>query len=165
MAESEQLRLSPELLDVMRAGASAAAEHGCGFIAPPHLLLGLLRDPLIGPAIEPLVPRETIETAAADAAKKLPEVTEILEPAPPRGDPPPFTRYDTLAFRSLDGTRTLYLDADAHHVFIEGARRADEVYRPKQLVYGFTAEAVKDRDVLRLFGSDPQSVTQAVDAL
>ena len=50
-------------------------------------------------------------------------------------------------------------------MFIEGARRAEDVYRPKHLVYGFTAEAVKDRELLRLFGSDPQSVTKAVDGL
>lgn len=163
--ESEQLRLSDELLGVLRAGVSAAIAHGAEFVAPPHLLLGLLADPHVGPAIDPLVPREKIDKAAADAAKKLPEVAEIPEGALPAGEHAPFARYDTLAFRSLDGARTLYLDADAFHVFVEGARRADEIYRPKHLVYGFTAEAVKDRDLLSLFGADPQGVTKAVDQL
>ena len=165
MTDNEHLRLGPELLGVMRAGVTHALEHGSEFVAPPHLLLGLLGDPLIGPAIDPLVPRENIERAASDAAKKLPEVAEIAEPPLAANERAPFQRYDTLAFRSQDGTRTLYLDNDAYHVFVEGARRAGEVYRPKDLVYGFTAEAVKDRDVLALFGADPEAVTKAVDRL
>ncbi len=163
--DSEQLRLDSDLLDVLRAGVTSAIEHGAEFVAPPHLLLGLLADSRVGPAIDPLVPREKIVKAASEAATKLPEIAEVPEGALPDGAAPPFARYDSLAFRSLDGTRTLYLDADAFHVFVEGARRADEVYRPKHLVYGFTAEAVKDRDLLGLFGSDPQSVTKAVDGL
>ncbi|MDB5027263.1 MAG: hypothetical protein JWO66_952 [Candidatus Eremiobacteraeota bacterium] len=163
--DSEQLRLDRDLLDVMRAGVTAAIRYGAEFVAPPHLLLGLLADPQVGPAIDALVPREKIDKAAADAAAKLPEVGEVPEGPLPDGEGAPFQRFDTLAFRSQDGTRTLYLDADAYHVFIEGARRANEVYRPKHLVYGFTAEAVKDRELLSLFGADPQGVTSAVDSL
>jgi Clp amino terminal domain, pathogenicity island component len=165
VTDNEQLRLGPELLAVMRAGVTHALEHGAEFVAPPHLLLGLLADPLVGPAIDPLVPRENIERAALEAAKKLPEIAELPDAPLPGNERAPFQRYDTLAFRSHDGTRTLYLDNDAYHVFIEGARRAEDVYRPKHLVYGFTAEAVKDRDVLSLFGVDPEAVTKAVDGL
>jgi hypothetical protein len=162
VSESEQLRLTPELLAVLRVGVTTAVEYGAEFVSPPHLLLGLLADAQVGPVIDALVPRDKIVKAALEAAKKLPEVTEVHD-APLPGSSPPFTRYDTLAFRSQDGTRTMYLDADAYHVFIEGARRAGDVYRPKHLVYGFAAEAVKDRDLLSLFGSDPQGVTAAVD--
>ena len=163
MNDSEQLRLAPELLDVLRAGVTSAVVHGAEFVSPPHLLLGLMADPQIGPVIAPLVPHDHIVKAAAESGKKLPEVAEVAEGPLLQSERPPFTRYDTLAFRSLDGTRTLYLDGDAYHVFLEGARRAVGTYRPKHLVYGFTAEAVKDRDLLSLFGSDPQSVTTAVD--
>jgi hypothetical protein len=163
--DSEQLRLGDDLLDVLRAGVTTAIAHGAEFVAPAHVLLGLLADPRVGPVIDPLVPREQIDKAAEDAAKKSPEVAEVPEGALPVGELQPFARYESLAFRSLDGTRTLYLDGDAYHVFIEGARRAEDVYRPKHLVYGFTAEAVKDRELLGLFGSDPQSVTKAVDGL
>ncbi len=165
MTDSEYVRLDPDLLDILRAGVTAAVENGAEFVAPAHLLLGLLHDPRVGPAIDPLVPREAIARAAADAAKKLPAVGELAADALPGGERAPFPRYDTLAFQARDGSRTLYLDGDAYHVFVEGARRADDVYRPKHLVYGFTAEAVKDRDLLSLFGSDPASVTKAVDAL
>lgn len=165
MTDGDHIRLDPDLLAVLRAGVTAAIENGAEFVAPAHLLLGLLADPRVGPAIDPLVPREAIERAAADASKKLPEVGELPADALPPGERAPFPRYDTLAFPARDGSRTLYLDGDAHHVFVEGARRAGNTYRPEHLVFGFTAEAVKDRDLLSLFGSDPASVTKAVDAL
>ncbi len=163
--DSEQVRLDSDLLGVLRTGVTTALAHGAHFVAPPHLLLGLLADPDVGPAIDPLVPRDKILKAAEDAAKKPADIDELPEGPLPDGERPPFVRYDTLAFRSRDGTGTLYLDAHAFHVFIEGARRAGDAYRPKHLVYGFTAEAVKERELLDLFGSDPQGVANAVDAL
>ena len=161
--DSGQLRLDADLLQIMRAAAGAAIAHGAQFVAPPHLLLGLLADSRVTAAIEPLVAESRVLEAAAQPARKPPEIVEHLQP--PEGAQPPFVRYDTLAFRSTDGSRSVYLDADAFHIFIEGARRAEGVYRAKHLVFGFTAEAVKDRDLLELFGADPQGVAKAVDGL
>jgi hypothetical protein len=161
----EQLRLDADLMNVLRAGVTHALAHGAEFVAPSHLLLGLLADPLIGPAIRKLVPRDKIDKAAADAAAKPSQLVEVPDDAPQDGIAPPFVRYESLAFRSQDGTRTLYLDGESYRLFIEGARRAVDVYRAKHLVYGFTAEAVKDRDLLSLFGTDPQSVSKAVEGL
>jgi hypothetical protein len=163
--DHEQLLIGDELIAVMRGGVSIAIAHGAQFVAPPHLLLALLDDERVGPAIGPLVPRPRIDRAAIDAANKLPEVFEVPEGQLPDGERPPFQRYDTLAFRSRDGARTLYLDADAYHLFLEGARRAGETYQPKHLVMGFTAEAVKDRDLLAIVGSDPMGVTMSVSEL
>ena len=163
--DDEQLLIGDELIAVMRGGVSIAIAHGAPFVAPPHLLLALLDDERVGPAIGPLVPRPRIDRAAIDAANKLPEVVEVPEGQLPDGERPPFQRYDTLAFRSRDGARTLYLDADAYHLFLEGARRAGETYQPKHLVMGFTAEAVKDRDLLAIVGSDPMGVTMSVSEL
>jgi len=159
-----QLRLDTDLMNVLRAGVTRAIENGAEFVAPSHLLLGLLADPLIGPAIAKLVPRDKIDKAAAAAATKPSQLVEVPEEPLPDGEPP-FVRYDSLAFRSQDGTRTLYLDGESFRLFIEGARRAVDVYRAKHLVYGFTAEAVKDRELLSLFGTDPQGVTKAVEGL
>ena len=159
-----QIRLDADLIAVLRAGVTQALAHGAEFVAPPHLLLGLLADPVVGPAIAPLVPRENIDKAAAGAAKP-PPLAEVPAEPPADGQAPPFARYDSLAFRSQDGARTLYLDAESFRLFIEGARRAVDVYRAKHLVYGFTAEAVKDRDLLSLFGADPQGVSKAVEGL
>jgi hypothetical protein len=163
--EQEHVRLSSDLVDVMRGGVSIAIANGAQFVAPPHLLLALLDDPQVGPKIAELVPKPRIDRAALDAAKKLPEVFELPEGPLPDRERPPFQRYDTLAFRSRDGARTMYLDADAYHLFLEGARRASESYRAKHLVIGFTAEAVKDRDLLAIVGSDPQGVAIAVSEL
>jgi ClpA/ClpB-like protein len=163
--DHEQLRLGSELVDVMRGGVTIAIERGAQFVAPPHLLLALLADPKVGPAIEPLVSRERITRAADDAAKKLPEVYEVPEGPLPDDERVPFQRYDTLAFRSREGARTLYLDADAYRLFLEGARRAGETYQPKHLVMGFTAESVKDRDLLSIVGPDPLKITAVVSDL
>jgi hypothetical protein len=165
VTDGEQLRLDADLLDALRAGVTHALEHGAEFVAPPHLLLGLLADPVVGPAIAPLVPRDKIDKAAAGGATKPPQVADAPDDALLHGEAPPFARYDSLAFRSRDGSRTLYLDAESYRLFIEGARRAVGVYRAKHLVYGFAAESVKDRDLLSLFGADPQGVSKAVEGL
>ncbi len=162
MTDQDHVRLTPELMAVMRAAAGNAMRRGAHVIAPSDVLLALLYDPLVGPALETLVEPGHIAVAAEDAEKKLPEIAEIPEGVLPDGESPPFVRYDSLVFLSPDGTRTLYLDGQAYHLFIEGARRADEVYNPKHLVLGFTAEAVKDRDLLGMFGVDPAHVANAV---
>ncbi len=164
MTDGEHLQLGTDLIDVLRAGVTHAVAHGAEFVAPPHLLLGLLDDPVVGPAIAPLVPHDKIEHAA-EAAAKAPQLADAPEEPHAPGDAPPFARYESLAFRSQDGARTLYLDAESLRLFIEGARRAVAVYRAKHLVYGFTAEAVKDRELLGLFGADPQGVSKAVEGL
>jgi hypothetical protein len=163
--DSDQLRLDADLIEVMRTGVTSALESGAEFVAPAHLMLGLLADSRIGPAISPLIPRGRVLEAAAQANQKLPDVGEIPEGALPDGERTPFVRYDTIAFRSRDGVHSLYLDADSFRVFLEGARRASGTYRVKHLVFAFTAEAVKERELLDLVGRDPQAVTKAVDAL
>jgi hypothetical protein len=50
-------------------------------------------------------------------------------------------------------------------LFLEGARRAGEAYHPKHLVMGFTAESVKDRELLSMIGPDPVKVTMSVSEL
>jgi hypothetical protein len=160
--DHEQLRLAPDLLAVMRAGVTHALQRGGRFVAPPDLLRALLADPVVGPVLTGLVAHERLAKAALAAADKPPGVVEVADGAPAAG-PPPFPRYDTFAFRTADGA--LYLDADAQHLFIEGARRADDVYRPKHLALGFAEESVKDGDILTLFGADPQDVSLAVAAL
>ncbi|HZX67711.1 MAG TPA: hypothetical protein VFE70_02450 [Candidatus Elarobacter sp.] len=146
MTDTDQLRLDPDLIGVMRFGVTSAVAHGASFVAPAHVVLGLLADPRIGPAIAPHIPRERVEQAAAQTRSKLQDT-------------------DTIAFLSRDGAHSLYLDADAFHVFLEGARRASDVYRTKHLVFALTAEAVKEQSLLALVGRDPQAVTSAVDAL
>jgi hypothetical protein len=161
--EHEQLRLGSDLLAAIRAGVDAAIEYGGQFVAPAHLLLGILRDEHVGPALDPLVPRERIVKAAEDAAKRLPGVVEVPEPLMMQDrERPPFVRYDTLAFHALDGSRAMYLDGESFKLFVEGARRTTDAYHARHLVMGFAAEAVKDRDLLELFGADPARVMSAM---
>lgn len=160
--DSEQLRVGTDLLATMRASVTQAIERGAEFVAPPHLLLALLDEQRVGPALGEYVVREKVERAAEAALGKLPEVMEVPEGALPDGETVPFQRYDTFAFRSADGARTMYLDRDAYRLFVEGARRADDVYRPKHLVMGFVAVAVKDVEILAMLGTDPQGITKAV---
>ena len=163
--DSDQLRLDADLIEVMRNGVTSALETGAEFVSPAHVMLALLADSRVGPAVAPLIPRDDVQRAAGDAHLKLSDVAEIPEGALPDGEQAPFVRRDTVSFRSRDGMQTLYLDDDAFRIFLEGARRADGVYRIKHLVFAFTAEAVKERELLDLVGRDPQAVTKAVDAL
>ncbi|HTW86192.1 MAG TPA: Clp protease N-terminal domain-containing protein [Candidatus Sulfotelmatobacter sp.] len=160
--DHEQLRLGSDLLDAMRVGVRAAIENGAQFVAPAHLLVGVLADPRVGPAIADLVPREKLLHAIEEAPKRLPGVVEVPEGTLPEGEHAPFARYDTLAFHAPDGNRVLYLDGEAFRLFIEGARRAGEAYHTRHLVMGFAAEAVKDRELLELFGADPAKVMSAM---
>lgn len=160
--DQEQLRLAPDLLAVMRTGVSNAIDRGAQFVAAPHLLLALMDEPAIGSAVAEHVNREKVEKAAEAALTKLPEVTELPEGTLPDDEKPPFQRYDTLAFTSKDGTRTMYLDRESYQLFLEGARRADGVYKPKHLVMGFVAASVKDGEILALLGPDPQSINKDV---
>ncbi|HTJ25892.1 MAG TPA: Clp protease N-terminal domain-containing protein [Candidatus Limnocylindria bacterium] len=160
--DHEQLRLTPDLVQVMRASATHALAHGAAYVAPAHLLLSLLDDPSLGGALGAVVPADRLRRAADAAHEKLPGVVELPEGELPEGGDPPFPRYDSLAFRTRDGARSLYLDRDAYHLFIEGGRRADDAYRPKHLVLGFAAQAVRDQEILGLLGGDPQRVTEAV---
>jgi hypothetical protein len=160
--DHEQLRLAPDLLNVMRDGVRHALAHDAPSVAPAHLMLALFGDPRLGETLAAIIPGERVRHAADAAREKTHGFAELPEGELLDGEQPPFPRQDTLAFRSRELDRSLYLDHDAYRLFIEGARRADDAYRPKHLVLGFTACAVKDQEILRLLGSDPQGVTQAV---
>jgi hypothetical protein len=163
--DNEQLRLTPELLRVMRAGVSHAIEAGEEFVAPTHLMLALIDDARIGTTIAEIVPAARVRDAMANSKGRLPEVAEVPEGPLPEGETVSFKRYDTLAFRSADHSRTLYLDRSAYDIFIAGARRADEAYEPKHLAMGFAAVSVKDGEIGNLLGTEPQRLTIALSEL
>jgi len=164
VTDADQLRLEADLIGVMRAAASSAVANGAAFVAPAHVVLGLLADARIGPVVAPLIPREHVESAAA-ASGKLPDVAEVPEGAIPEGEHPPFARRDTIAFLTRDGKLSMYLDADAFHLYLEGARRARGAYDAKNLVHALIAEAVKEQTLMALIGSEPQRIGAAIDAL
>ena len=160
----EQLSLSRDLLDLMRKAAGYAADDHMEFITPPHVLLALLDDPAFAEAVGEDVDRERVMDSAKEP--RLPEVFEVPDAPLPEGEEAPFKRYDTLVFHNADGSKHAWLDKQSFRIFIEGARRVDDgPYKPKHLALGYVAEALKDRELLDLFGNEPQAVNAKIYAL
>lgn len=160
----EQLSLSRDLLELMRKAAGFAGDDQMEFITPPHVLLALLEDPTFAEAVGEDVDRERVLDSTKEP--RLPEVFEIPEGPLPEGEEIPFKRYDTLIFHSPDGTKSAWLDKQSFRMFIEGARRVDDgPYKPRHLALGYVAEALKDRQLLDLFGKEPQTVNSKIYAM
>ena len=160
----EQLSLSRDLLELMRKAAGYAGDDHMAFITPPHVLLALLDDPAFAEAVGEDVDRERVLDSAKEP--RLPEVFEIPEGPLPEGERAPFKRYDTLIFHSVDGSTSAWLDKQSFRMFVEGARRvSDGPYKPKHLALGYVAEALKDRELLDLFGKEPQAVNAKIYAM
>jgi hypothetical protein len=159
--EPDQIPITGELLAVMRGAVTYALASEAEFVAPSHLLLALLDDTEVGDLLAAHLERGKIVTETKK--KRAPGVLEIPEGPLPAGESVPFKRYDTLAFRSVDGDTTRWLDRESFKVFIEGARRIEGgAYTPKYLAAGYVSESIKDHDLQALLGRDPQATTMAV---
>lgn len=156
---TEALPLSQELLGAMRNAAAHAIALGESFITPRALLLALLDDAGIGPAIGGIVSREKL------LALKGPEsAEEALTPdkREPSGEHAPLVRYDTLAFKTPEGRSSMWLCREALQIFMEGAQRADDRYLPKHLALGVAAEAVRAPGVLAALRIEPGTLIDAI---
>lgn len=159
MAELEQIALSEELLGVMRNAARKAQELREPFITPRAVLLALLDDPGVGPAISGVVNREKVLAADVDEnSVTARSIDELL----PEGELPAIPRYDTLAFKTPDSRASIWLTREALRIFIEGAQRVDERYYPKHLALGFAAEAVHSPGVLAAIRVEPGFLADAI---
>jgi hypothetical protein len=164
MASNEQVLLSDDLLNVMRGAVKYATEYDAGYVGPPHLLLAILDDPKIGAALTEMLERGRIIAAARQPTAS--GVVEVPEGPLPRGERPPFQRYDTLVFQSSDGKSHRWLNQTVFKIFQEAAQRVDGGrFLPKHLAVGFVNEASSDRNILQLLGKEPQEFTKAVYAL
>ena len=157
----EQIRLSPDLLRVMRAAAKIS--HGIGeeFITTRSLLLALLDDSDIGPKIEEIVPREKLEALPISEgmrarAARMPDVGLAI------GERPAMQRYNTLAFKMPDGKASMWLSIEAHSVFAEGAQRAGTEFLPKHLLHGIAGEAIRVPGILATLHVAPGALAEAV---
>jgi hypothetical protein len=164
----DQVVLSTELLAVMRRAVDLAIADRAALVDPRHILLALFDDASVAEGFVGLLDRATVEQSLH--APRRPPAPPAGEEEPDAGTPElpaaPPDDYDTLAFRTSDGSRSRWLDPNAYHVFLEGARRSEKgPYLPKQLAYGYVAEATRDKELLATLGSDPQAVTAAVYAL
>jgi hypothetical protein len=159
VSELEQIPLSDELLNVMRKAARKAIDLREPFITPRAILLALLDDPTVGPAITNVVNRDKVLSATVDENFG---VVRLIDDFLPEGEQAAMHRYDTLAFKTPDGRSSMWLNRDAYHIFTEGAQRVDERYYPKQLALGLAAEAVRAPGVLAAIRVEPGLLTDAI---
>lgn len=157
----EQVRLSPDLLRLMREAARIS--HGLGeqFVTTRALLLALLADPDIGPKIQHIIAREKLEGLPISEgmrarAARMPDAGLAI------GERPAMQRYNTLAFKLPDGEASMWLSIEAYSVFTEGAQRAGHEYLPKHLLYGIAGEAIRVPGILATLHVAPGSLTEAV---
>jgi len=162
--DQDQVLLADDLLAVCRAAVTFAVEYGAAFVAPPHMLLALLDDPKIGGTL-----LQSLERGRIIAAARQPTASgtvEVPEGPLPRGERPPFQRYDTLVFQSSDGKAHRWLNQTVFRIFQESARRVNGGrFLPKHLAVGFVNEASSDRNIMQLLGKEPQEFTELVYAL
>jgi hypothetical protein len=162
--DTDQVLLSDELLTVMRTAVTYAVDYGATFVAPAHVLLALIDDAKIGGHLADVLERGRIVATARQPAPA--GVHELGEGALPRGEKPPFQRYDTVVFHSSDGQYQRWLNRDTFRLFNTSARRANGGrFLPKHLALGFTVFAQDDRDVRALLGKDPEVFKDVVYAL
>lgn len=143
----EQIPVSDEVLAVMRNAATGALSANEPFITPRRMLIALLHEPSLAESLAAAVDVNALEGLACDP-HDLPGVSELPEDKMPDGERPAMLRYDTLAFKDLDGKQTVWLNAQAHAVFLEGARHAEGRYVPKHLALAFVSEARRQPHVL-----------------
>jgi len=162
--DSDQVLLSDEALAVCRAAVTFAVEYGASFVAPPHVLLALLDDPKVGAALAEVLERGRIVAAARQPSAG--GVHEVGEGALPRGEKPPFVRYDTLVFHSSDGQYQRWLNRDSFKLFNESVKRANGGrFLPRHLALGLSIFAQDDGNVRALLGKDPEIFKEVVYAL
>jgi hypothetical protein len=162
--DQDQVLLSDELLAVCRGAVTFAVEYGASFVAPPHVLLALLDDSKVGGALAEVLERGRIIAAARQPAPG--GVHEVAEGILPRGEKPPFARYDTVVFQSVDGQYQRWFNRESFKLFNDGAKRArGGRFLPRHLALGLAELALEDQSARALLGKDPEIFREAVDAL
>ena len=156
---AEQIPLSDELFAVMRGAAQTAMRLHEPFITPRALLLALLDDASVGPAIAAAIDRDKVLGAQAG---ENPGMVRLMESGLPEGEQPSMVRYDTLAFKTPDGASSVWLNRDAYRIFVEGAQRVEDRYYPKQLAFGLAAEAVHAPGMLSEICVEPGALVEAI---
>lgn len=155
---SEAVPLTNALLATMRLAAKKTIELREPFITPRAILLALLDDAEIGPAIRSVVSEERVRGAHVEGhygVARLPEETAD-------GEQPAMARYDTLAFKTPDGRTSVWLSRDAYSIFAEGAQRAENGYTQKELALGLAAQAVFAPGVLSAIRVEPGIFSEAI---
>jgi len=160
MTDLEQIPLSEELLGLMRRAAQISLDNNEAFITPRSLLLSLLDDSEVGPAVSTVVSKDKL-LAVPPAENEMSGLVRIAEDRL-TGEQPALVRYDTLAFKTPNGKTSVWLGKEALAIFLEGAQRVEGRFLPKHLALGFAAEAVRSPGVLAAIRVEPGRLTDAV---
>lgn len=161
VSDADQVFISDELLAVMRSAVAYSLRLKEPAVTPRALLLGLLDDAVIGPAIAELIDREKLEGQPVPPTVRL-GMTRLPEKGLLPGEAAALARYDTLAFKSPDGKHSLWLNREAHAVFMEAAQRAEGTFTPKHLAFGLAAEATQSPAVFATLRIEPGVLTDAI---
>jgi len=168
MSDVEPVFLSDEILTLMRNAAAIAQRLKEPFITIRTLLLALLDDAELGERLAEALPREKLEEweLPADQAARL-TASRMPEPNIRPGEKAALLRFNTLAFKLPDGSKSVWLSREAYNVWNEGARRVDEgeKYLPKHLAFGIAADAVRTPGVLTALRVSPGDVNEAILAI
>jgi hypothetical protein len=154
---TDPVALSEALLNTMRVAAQKSIELREPFITPRAMLLALMDDSDLGPAICAVVNRDRLMAVESDGNFGVSRVAEEGD-----GEEPALPRYDTLAFKTPDGHASMWLSRDAYGVFAEGAQRAETEYYPRHLALGLAAQAVQAPGVLTAIRVEPGVFAQAI---
>lgn len=165
MSETEQIFLSDEVLGFMRNAARLAGLLREPFITVRTLLIALLEEPTLGPALEEVLPREKLETyeLPEDAGVRL-TASRVPEPNAQAGERPALLRFNTLAFKVPDGSKSVWLSREAFNVWNEAAKRVPEgeKFLPKHVAFGIAADAIRSPGVLAAMRVSPGDVTEVL---
>jgi hypothetical protein len=168
MSDAEHIFLSDELLALMRNSARLSGELREPFITTRTLLVALLEEPTLGETLAEVVPREKLEKYAlpADAGTKM-IASRVSEPNMEDGERPAMLRFNTLAFKVPDGSRSVWLSREGQNTFIEAAKqvRDGEKFMPRHLAYGIAAESIRTPGVLNELHISPGLITEALTKL
>lgn len=152
----------------MRHAVELAGKLNEPFITVRTLLLALLDDEKIGPALVEALPRERLEewNITPEAAKKLLPM-RVPEPGLPAGERAAMLRFSTLAFKNSAGNKSMWLSPEAMNAWNEGARRVNEgeKYLPRHLAFGISADAIRTPGILTALHLSPGAVNEAILAI
>ena len=165
MAEYEQIFLSDEILALMRNAARLAGEFKEPFITVRTILVALTEEPTLGEALLEVLPREKLENyeLPEDAGTRL-TASRVPEPNAVAGERPALLRFNTLAFKTPDGNKSVWLSREAHAIWHEAARRVDEgdKFMPKHLAFAIAADAIRSPGVFKAMHVSPGDVTDVL---
>lgn len=162
---AEQIFLSDNILGFMRHAAELAVKMREPFITIRTLLLAMLDDAALGPALEDVLPREKLEQYEqpdGDATKLI--ASRVAEPQMGAGERAAMLRFNTLAFKLPDGSKSVWLSREAFTAWTEAARRVGEGERfmPKHIAFGIAADAVRAPGILTQLRVSPSDVNEAI---